>query len=380
MFVYAMMCLQIKEHHGIEQIVSQWIHDIDDDDSKCSLWQRFPMDLIQLIGDFVQYHKVYCSIPSMEKKRKPNVKSIDNGLKELSFHRKCIIVDISCGRNFAVCRSSDHRLFAFGYNSQGELGDGTTAERDGMFESTYFKERKINIAKMQCGQDFTVLVDTDNVIYAYGSNYFCQCDPLNPREEMITSPHLILIHDFPILSIHCGSFHCLLLDERGSILTWGCNTFNQCSLFTSLPSPWGPAPQKINILEPFSLQLCWKDYFPNKNVSIFCVALGTFDTFLLHMKVFIFKLFMQLEVVYFILLFFFLNEKRAQNKKRKRVQNKKQRQKPDIEIRQNDKIFFFFFPPFYQSALYKKNNQIKKLIKRQNFVFVCFFFWILFLI
>jgi uncharacterized repeat protein (TIGR02543 family) len=93
------------------------------------------------------------------------------------------VIQISLGGNsFSIARTSKRRVFVWGYNENGQLGDGTTIDRTKPTEIT---------------------------------------------------PHFDLNDNETIIQVSLGNEHSVILTSNGRILTWGGNTFGQLGIGTS---------------------------------------------------------------------------------------------------------------------------------------------------
>ncbi|ETO16729.1 regulator of chromosome condensation (RCC1) [Reticulomyxa filosa] len=261
--------MQLGNESQIYLILWYWINELDNssNDGK-PLANRVPNDLLQLIFTFSKSHSVYftgiahcLSLLSTATSQDDPVSEKPCLISQLSGNSNCQIVDAACGHDFAVCRSSDDRLFTFGDNVNGQLGNGAEVRQNAIFESTYFADRKIHISQISCGHLFTLIVDTNNNFYAYGWNFSHQCDPTDTHavRNIVQAPHKVYSHKYPIASIHCGQYHCVSIDVLGNIMSWGSDEGFESSLIPSLASG-DTRTNSVLVIENSSIQKIFAQY------------------------------------------------------------------------------------------------------------------------
>jgi len=78
------------------------------------------------------------------------------------------VMYISAGAHHSAAITFDYGLYTWGYNSVGQLGDGTSTNRN---VPTRIME---DVTHVFAGRVNTVAVDTDGVIWGWGCNMFEQ--------------------------------------------------------------------------------------------------------------------------------------------------------------------------------------------------------------
>ena len=76
------------------------------------------------------------------------------------------MVGIAAGFDHAVAQRSDGTVWAWGDNSNGQLGDGTTTGRTTALQVTGLS----GVVGLAAGKDDTVALKVDNTFWAWGSN------------------------------------------------------------------------------------------------------------------------------------------------------------------------------------------------------------------
>jgi alpha-tubulin suppressor-like RCC1 family protein len=137
------------------------------------------------------------------------------------------IVSISAGRNFSMAVASDGKIYSCGQNNQGQLGRGTysaTATTANPTPALVIGLSGINIIRVSGGEMHALAIASNGDIYSWGINSNGQLgDGLTERKH---TPAKILSLD-SVLSISAGRVHSTAIKKDGTIWTWGKNDTGQ---------------------------------------------------------------------------------------------------------------------------------------------------------
>ncbi|KAG8181594.1 hypothetical protein JTE90_013556 [Oedothorax gibbosus] len=78
------------------------------------------------------------------------------------------IIEISCGSHHSALVTASGNLYTWGRNSEGQIGNGTRKEQKIPSLVTSPKDKKIT--HVACGADFTVALDTNGKLFGWGQN------------------------------------------------------------------------------------------------------------------------------------------------------------------------------------------------------------------
>jgi len=141
---------------------------------------------------------------------------------------------------------SDGTVYACGSNGVGELGDGTTTQRNVPVEvlkgdypgTTYLGDDPGNkIIAIAEGNTYSIALAQDGTVYAWGSNRYGQLGNDSTADSHI--PVKVLEGAYSgttylgdnssnkIISIACGYYHSIALAQDGTVYAWGYNYFGQ---------------------------------------------------------------------------------------------------------------------------------------------------------
>jgi alpha-tubulin suppressor-like RCC1 family protein len=110
-----------------------------------------------------------------------------------------------------------------GLNEYGQLGDGSTNSRDGLFPVGGMEDA----IKVASGTDYAVAIKSDGSVWAWGRNNRGQLGNGSTDD----SPIPILVQDlYKVTDISAGMYHTLALRADGSVWAWGGNSYGQLGI------------------------------------------------------------------------------------------------------------------------------------------------------
>ena len=129
------------------------------------------------------------------------------------------VKQIACGGFHMLILTTDYKIYAWGDNSEGQLGVGNwTSQRS-----------PVNIflpfipAFVACGGWFSAAISTEGELFMWGNNGHGQLG-LGHTESSSTP---VLLPNFNCKFIAVGASHCLALTNKNELWAWGCNTWGQ---------------------------------------------------------------------------------------------------------------------------------------------------------
>lgn len=139
------------------------------------------------------------------------------------------IVAVSAGANFALALRADGKVFGWGWNAAGQTGRGSIGE---LFEA-YPATVKLaadgaelgNVVSISAGNRFAMALTGDGKVYAWGDNSYGELGQNADRPTTYSSAVLVKAADGTTLSnikmVAAGGWHALALDNNGRVLSWG---------------------------------------------------------------------------------------------------------------------------------------------------------------
>ncbi|MDR3345619.1 MAG: hypothetical protein LBS73_00435 [Campylobacteraceae bacterium] len=143
------------------------------------------------------------------------------------------IVSISAGWEHSLALDSEGKLWATGFNDNGQLGLGDNTDKN-LFQSVTFAGLNPNakIVSISAGGRHSLALDSEGKLWAAGANDRSQLG-LGDRDGQ-TSFQSVTFHELnsstKIISIATGGYHSLALDNEGNLWATGDNYYGQLGL------------------------------------------------------------------------------------------------------------------------------------------------------
>ncbi|MGE5364504.1 MAG: T9SS type A sorting domain-containing protein [Bacteroidota bacterium] len=141
------------------------------------------------------------------------------------------ITSIAAGSMHAVALAEDGTVYAWGNNYYGQLGDGSTTNRNvPVAVNTSGELNGKKIIAIAGGQEYTVALDNDGKVYAWGTNSLGQLGNDQKYVEKNSLPVAVYIgtstskgelYDKKVTAIAAGQSHTVALADNGKVYAWG---------------------------------------------------------------------------------------------------------------------------------------------------------------
>jgi alpha-tubulin suppressor-like RCC1 family protein len=115
---------------------------------------------------------------------------------------------IACGVSHSVIIKSDSTVWSVGYNTNGQLGDGTTTLR------TSFVSSGISATKVACGDYYTIVIKPDGTVWGIGNNNEGQLG-----DGTTTARSSFVSSGISATKVACGYAHTMVIKSDGTL--WG---------------------------------------------------------------------------------------------------------------------------------------------------------------
>ena len=133
------------------------------------------------------------------------------------------VIAISAGGNRTVALKNDGTVWDWGYNRDGELGDGTGINTD---RNTPVQVKGLTgITAISAGNLHTVALKNDGTFWAWGNNYYGQLGDVTNINKI--TPVQVSGLTGIITQIAAGGSHTVALKNDGTVLAWGLNSSGQ---------------------------------------------------------------------------------------------------------------------------------------------------------
>ena len=146
------------------------------------------------------------------------------------------VIDIAVGASHSIALKSDGGVWIWGWNESGQLGDGTTTDRSSPVQvrgpgGEGFLTDVIAIAG---GEEHNLALKRDGRVWAWGNNFHGQLGNktmnVDPPYGKTTPVQVSGLTD--VIAIAAGISHSIVLRNDGTIWTWGSNGNGQLGTFT----------------------------------------------------------------------------------------------------------------------------------------------------
>jgi alpha-tubulin suppressor-like RCC1 family protein len=134
------------------------------------------------------------------------------------------ITQVSAGANHSLAVTSDGRVLAWGDNGVGQLGDGTTTTRLTPVEVAL--PAGVTITQVSAGNEYSLAVTSDGSALAWGDNSFGQLGD-GTTTTRLTPVQVDLPAGVTITQVAAGIEHSLAVTSDGHALAWGDNSVGQ---------------------------------------------------------------------------------------------------------------------------------------------------------
>lgn len=136
------------------------------------------------------------------------------------------IVTASAGPGYMLAVGSDGRLYAWGANGSGQLGDGANARRDTPAPITGFPDG-VSIVTASAGQGHVLAIGSDGRVYAWGRNTYGQLGDDTTTGRATPAPVTGFPSGVTLTAVSAGANHSMALGSDGRVYTWGDNRYKQ---------------------------------------------------------------------------------------------------------------------------------------------------------
>lgn len=140
---------------------------------------------------------------------------------------------VAIGGEHLLILTEDLKLFTYGSNSHGQLGQGDCEERNEICFVNTLQDKAISI--IACGERHNAVVDDAGILYTWGDSKEGQCglgaDGIFTTPSKVCFPQVkrlsmkssvpIEAFDTKIKAVSCGELFSVAIDTKGCVWSWG---------------------------------------------------------------------------------------------------------------------------------------------------------------
>ncbi len=138
------------------------------------------------------------------------------------------VQQIVAGESHACLRDKKSRVFCWGVNEQGQLGNGTTNEASTAVRVEGLPE----IVRLASGQHHVCALGVDQTVWCWGEDIDGQLGN-GKRLPLVATPQRVTGIVSPPVAIAANGWHTCVLDAAGTLSCWGRNTSGECGVLGS---------------------------------------------------------------------------------------------------------------------------------------------------
>jgi len=139
------------------------------------------------------------------------------------------VVSVSAGNAHALAITTDGGLWAWGHNGQGQLGDGTTANSNNPVRVME------NVIAISAGHRHSFAITSDGVLWAWGGTEGTQIGVLGDGTNTARHSPVRIMEN--VTAVSTGRGHTLAITTDGGLWAWGNNSMGQLGDGTTTKSP-----------------------------------------------------------------------------------------------------------------------------------------------
>jgi alpha-tubulin suppressor-like RCC1 family protein len=137
------------------------------------------------------------------------------------------IIAVAAGAAFSMALSSDGAVWTWGLNGNGQLGDGTLTFKSApvqVIAPVLPPSTNAKVVAIAAGGAFSLALKSDGTLLAWGANSNGQLGDGTTTQKL--TPTMVPISN--VIAIAAGNLHSLAVQQpNGTLLTWGMNSNNQ---------------------------------------------------------------------------------------------------------------------------------------------------------
>ncbi len=134
------------------------------------------------------------------------------------------IVAVASARYHNLALKSDGTVWAWGDNSSGQLGDGRYSSGDGWYNGDISGPVQVqglsSVVAIAAGNDHSLALKSDGTVWAWGNNSYGQLGVGSTDIHQYATP--VQVQDLSsVVAIAAGNYHNVVVKSDGTVWQWG---------------------------------------------------------------------------------------------------------------------------------------------------------------
>uniref|UniRef100_A0A1I8I8Q5 HECT domain-containing protein n=1 Tax=Macrostomum lignano TaxID=282301 RepID=A0A1I8I8Q5_9PLAT len=159
-----------------------------------------------------------------------------------ALENKCIVC-IAAGGSHSLAVDEDGQVYSWGRNHRGQIGRDEAANTDSSSGASVRLVRQLSghrVAQVSAGQSHSLVLTQQHRLFAFGDNSRGQLGQGNFKQPGTLGACLPVasLNGLPIQLIACGGYHCLALSHSGVLFAWGDNGKGQLGCGNTENQAW----------------------------------------------------------------------------------------------------------------------------------------------
>lgn len=152
------------------------------------------------------------------------------------------VTSIAAGTSHYIVAIADGRMAAWGDNSKGQLGDGSTTDRAGAVYVNFIG----GVVGTAAGELHSIALRSDGSVWTWGDNTYGQLGFVPATVPKSSLPmRLTALDGKDVIAVAAGLSHSLALLRDGTVYSWGRNSYRQLGTGASYPITYVSQPTLI---------------------------------------------------------------------------------------------------------------------------------------
>eukprot|EP01125_Pyxidicula_operculata_P018026 TRINITY_DN637_c2_g1_i3.p1 TRINITY_DN637_c2_g1~~TRINITY_DN637_c2_g1_i3.p1 ORF type:complete len:401 (-),score=46.61 TRINITY_DN637_c2_g1_i3:37-1239(-) len=180
------------------------------------------------------------------------------------------IKTISCGSFHSFALQENGKLFGWGANALGQLGDGTnrnvnTPKHIPVPSNDGEESEKCQYLEIACGGSHSLVLTKDGEMYSWGYNKHGQLGNAQLDTKEMKPQNVIFFSNSKVTTIGCTICSSYAITEDGNLFSWGWNKYGQLGLGDTDPRT---IPSSVDHPDP-AFPVCWTKSIGNITTTMF---------------------------------------------------------------------------------------------------------------